>query len=346
MFCGVYLGWNDRDSDGRAEAQQLIDPLTDPVEPIYPHRQVNVREPATDDPVVGTPPVGSIPPVVSPSPVVSTPPVTDPLCPECEHPNPTTRRFCGKCGAVLRTGQAGPATPLPAVSQPGSSWWQRLRDPADRAAKRNYRRSLSPLHRWRRVIFAALGIGLVAGALTVLHKNPIPWFKDRWYDVTDTTVVVSGVVGRAGPQSPVAVGFDAVGLASEAPAQAWASRWTPEKTTPEACGGGAGMGRVILSLPQPARLRGMDIQAGLAVDDPERLQQFRPRRIDVLFSGGCKQVMLDDVAASQHASFDTGHEVSRVTISVASTYRPPPKSGIKPTHLVAISAITLLKRPD
>ena len=44
------------------------------------------------------------------------------------------------------------------------SWWQRFRDPTDRRARREYRRSLPPLYRWRRVLIGLLVIACAAAS--------------------------------------------------------------------------------------------------------------------------------------------------------------------------------------
>src|SRR3712207_5008939 len=85
---------------------------------------------------------------------------------------------------------AASSTPAPTAARGFRAWWANRFDNRDRAARREYRRSLPALYRWRRVLISlGLIVGLVAG-LTVAGSNPVGFVVDRYHDVRGTTVGV------------------------------------------------------------------------------------------------------------------------------------------------------------
>jgi hypothetical protein len=184
----------------------------------------------------------------------------------------------------------------------------------------------------------------VAALLAVLGRNPVAWVRETWYDVRGTTVAVAGVSAEARPPGSVAPGYDAAFVVDGAEDDAWATAWPAATPTPTECGVARGIGRVVLRLPEPTRVRGIRILAGLPVDDADRSRQFRPRRVDVGFEGGCAEVSVDDTAEQQTEEVDTGQPVTRVTLTIASAYPPARPDGAQ--ELVAISMVTLLTRPE
>ncbi len=201
------------------------------------------------------------------------------------------------------------------------------------------------LYRWRRVIFGSVAVVIIAGLLVALNRNPVAWAKSTYYQIRDETVTVQGVTATASPAKSVAAGFEVSGLASPAPAQPWGTAWPANTPAATSCGGAPNIGQVVLTLAQPTRVVGMDILAGLAVDDSDRLRQNRPARVDVMYAeGGCSELTLGDTADSQHVSFDTGSAVSQLILAVATVDAPVPGAGA-PQPVVAIRGVTLLKRP-
>jgi hypothetical protein len=171
VFCGAYLGWDERAPADEETTLLFAPPVTEPLRPAdYP--------PPSPTPVPQPEPVTTrLEPVASspqPSPVVSEP--AAPACPACGYPNDASRRFCAKCGQPLRPAHLGaPAEPQP-TQMPG--FWQRLFDPLAREARRNYRHSLSWWRRWRRVALSAIGVAVVAALIVALQNHPVDRAKD------------------------------------------------------------------------------------------------------------------------------------------------------------------------
>jgi hypothetical protein len=341
--CGTYLGW-EAETTGRhqqvgSSPTERAGPITSETEPAAVQEVSTPRQSESGNPPqVPTPrrqpsPVTDGPASTATIPVTSP---TEPPCPACGRLNPRSRRFCAKCGQPLQSRAVAWRARQPEQRQ---SWWDRFRDPSARA----YRRSLPARYRWRRVLIGVVALACVVALLTVLGRNPVGWIKQRWYDLRDTTVPVdiTGVVPE--PAESVADGYSTEFLADKSEADAWATAWSQETQPATECGGAAGVGKVVLSLSQPTRIRGMAIVAGLAADHQDRQRQFRPQRVDIVFDGGCTSVNLANEVGRQNTEFDTDVPVSQLTLAIASAYPPPRAEGA--LHLVAISEVTLLARP-
>jgi hypothetical protein len=214
-----------------------------------------------------------------------------------------------------------------------------LTNPEERRAKRQYRRSLPPFYRWRRVIVTIAIVVVAALALTLTGNNPVGYLKDRWRDLTVEPVVIDGVAATA--EGFVAPGYHVARLPGPR-SEAWATRWPHDPGPPGDCGRSQAAGWVVLHLNHPTHVRKLYVWAGLGSDS--RQSQFRPKRLDVRYSAtGCKEFTLADTADRQELSLDTGTAVRSLAISVGDAYAP----RSTPSHdLVAIGGIEVLYRPD
>lgn len=263
------------------------------------------------------------------------------LCPQCGHPNASTLTFCSKCGHVLRRSQSTARIPANPTRQ---TWWQRFWDPADRRARRDYRRSLPPLYRWRRVIIAVLAIVVALVVLSVVGKNPVTWAKDRYYDVRGTLVVADQVTYAGDPPQSVAPGYDVAALGSAAVDDAWATAWSAAAVGPlSGCDGKpAAKGMVRLSFQEPVRVRRLDVLAGLPASNENRPLQFRPSVLLVMYEGRCTELQLKDGSDLQKLTFDTGVPVKDLIVAIGATYPARADAG---QPFTALTSLAPLSRP-
>ena len=333
LFCGIYLGWNEREADARPAARSDTGQA-----PPAPSADATAPIPQRDDTiplgVAATPAPHAAPP--PPAPVATAPAVpTGRGCPNCGHDNEPERRFCGHCGQVLATG--APARGTEAKRQ---GWWQRLLRSDTRLARRDYRRSLPPLYRWRRVGVTALIAGGLVGGFAAVGSNPIGWATDRWYDVTNRLDPVRDVSAQALPENSVIGDHGPNGLLDLDQATAWVTGWTPPEGRP-ACGDGRG-GRVVLAFPE-TRVRELHVLTGVT-DASDRPLQHIPTQLDVqLPDGSCRTVALDHGPEVQEVAFDTGEPVSRLTISIGQTFTG---DDARVQDVAGLTQLTLLARPS
>jgi hypothetical protein len=328
LYCGVYLGWDEATAEERPAVRQTAGEPTTVSSPTPSHTGQPVRQaaPATTtqyEDQSGRPKPGEVP------------------CPQCGVPNAATLRFCSKCGKALRpslpTGQAPTA-----VARKG--WWQRFWDPKDRRARGDYRRSLPPLYRWRRVIVGVGGIAAVVVVLSVVGKNPVGWAKDRLNDVRGTLVTVDPVDFAGAPPQSVAPNFPVAALGSPPLDDAWATAWVAKDLLPlDGCAGkAAAKGMVSLTFKDPVRVRRLDVRAGLPAANADRLLQFRPKVLLVMYEGQCDELPLKDVSDLQKLKLDTGVPVKQLLIAVGDIY-PGRDDAAKP--LTALTSLAVLSRP-
>ncbi|HEY3003921.1 MAG TPA: hypothetical protein VGJ44_16370, partial [Kribbellaceae bacterium] len=200
-----------------------------------------------------------------------------------------------------------------------------------------------PLYRWRRVLIVALGIGLVTGGLYAAGRDPVGWAKARWYDARGSLVAVDNITYLAEPVGSTASGYSVEALGSPE-AVGWATAWKASAVAPvKGCEGQrAAIGTVRLTLPEPARVRRLDVMAGLGANDSNRPLQFRPRRILVVYDGGCVPLDLRDDSSVQRFDIDTRQPVSALTLAIAAAYPARPDAA---QNLVALSGVTVYTRP-
>jgi len=324
LYCGVYLGWDEASTADRPAARRPVAAG----EGAAVSSEARTRVESAGEPAR---------PTARQQPVESQWKPGEQPCPQCGHPNATTLRFCAKCGHALRPSQ--PTTQRTAIPTT-KTWWQRFRDPVDRRARRDYRRSLPPLYRWRRVIIGILAIAVALGVLWAAGNNPVTWAKDRYYDVRGTLVVADQLVYAADPSDSVAPGYDVAALGSAAVDDAWATGWADEIVTPlSGCGNKkAAKGMVRLTFQEPTRVRRLDVVAGLPDADEKRPLQFRPSVLLVMYEGRCTELPLKDSAALQQLTLDTGVPVKELTVAIGGTYPARADAGQPFTALTSLVA--------
>ncbi|HET9648954.1 MAG TPA: zinc ribbon domain-containing protein [Microlunatus sp.] len=370
-FCGAYLGWQA--GQGTRGASDTTQPL--PVQPPAPQpAAAPTASQARPDP--GPSRTAALPPHAQPAPMAASrpqpvaqapaaPPVPQPAatavaaydiapspsqpsqaapqpaapagCPSCGRPVEAGRRFCGHCGQQF-VGPGGAAPSNRPVAQ-RDTWWSRLWNSKDRAARRSYRRSLPPLYRWRRVIITVLVLILVGAGLTVIGRSPTSFILARYYDVRGTLAPVKSVIPSTIPADGSAPGSDPAALVDQT-AAAWAMPWT-DQTQGSGCGTTPTTTVVQLEFDQ-IRLRQIDLRAGLLANNPNRQFQYRPKDVWIAYGDQCVPMALEDVER-QPLTLDTKVPVSSIRIGVQSAYPPAQPAGAQP--VLTITEITLLARP-
>ena len=262
-------------------------------------------------------------------------------CPNCGQPIEPGRRFCSRCGFLLVP--SGPTTAGPSQStiQGGSSGWWFWGDPAERAARREYRRSLPPFYRWRRVILSVLALVVAVVLVVFLFNDPVEWVKQRWYDVTGRTTELSDVtptaVGTTAPQ------YDVSGLMDGDPRTAWGTPWPAEAPVSGSCEGRPGEGRIHLTWSRPSRIRAVSVRAGLDAAESGRDSQPIPRTLDVSFPNGrCVHVPLDNNPDAQTVEVDSTTPVRSMDVAVGSVFA---STATRSDQVVTLSELQLLIRP-
>ena len=362
LFCGAYLEWQEPDDAGANEVTQQL-PST-AAAPVPVAKPPVAAPPAAAPPAVAAAPAARqeprpAPPVQPPSqatrpdrpvhqptpvdltpdePLISQPAAGRPRsCPRCGRPVDAKRRFCGHCGEQFV--KPGAAAPVTRPTQKRDTWWSRLWDSKDRAARLAYRRSLPPLYRWRRVIISVLALALIGGGLTVIGRFPKAFFMARYYDLRKTLVVVPGVQAEIIPPDASAADSTPDALV-DGTAKSWKMAWTPT-TQGSPCGAQQTTPVIQLSF-APTRIRVIDMRAGLLQKDTGRQFQFRPKTIWVAYADHCEDVTLQDVER-QPITLDTKNPVDSIRIGVQTAYAPDPPEGAQ--QVLAFTEITLKSRP-
>jgi predicted nucleic acid-binding Zn ribbon protein len=206
-------------------------------------------------------------------------------CPTCGRVNPATRRFCSRCGYAFFSSEA--ADPYAGTG----GGWGASEAAQDRAARREYRRSLPPLYRWRRVIIGVLVVILAGvGALT-LGRDPVGAVKGGWYALNKQYLKVSPFQVQVIPPEATAPNSDPAALIDGSVVE-WTMNWQPSQEV--TCGAAVGTGEIVLSFP-PTRIRQVQIFAGLDRDNPQRNLQRLPKRMGLTFDGEpCQQIPLEN----------------------------------------------------
>ena len=354
LFCGAYLEWQDSDAEEANEVTQQLPPVTrTSVPPAAPPpastpAPVAAAAPAARPapPPTPTPTQSTQPsqPVHQPTPVDLTPdePVVSMAgaaqgCPRCGRPIDPKRRFCAHCGEQFI--KPGGDAPVTRPTQKRDTWWSRLWDSKDRVARRAYRRSLPPLYRWRRVIIAILALTLIGGGLYAIGRSPKAFFVARYYDLRRAIVTVPNVQAEIIPPDASAADSTPNALLDRT-AKSWKMTWTPT-TQGSPCQVPPTTPVINLSF-APVRIKQIEIWAGLREKDPNRLLQYRPKKIWVAYSDQCKDIELENVE-KQTIKLDTKSQVESIRISVQTAYPPEPPEGGQ--DLLAFTEITLESRP-
>ncbi|MDQ1739217.1 MAG: hypothetical protein QOE53_869 [Pseudonocardiales bacterium] len=326
--CGSYLSWDGStrtfsgdDGDGQRRSER-----EDPT----PRRVLDTTGSTELSPIVHA----STPSAVAP-PVGS--------CPRCAMVNPPERRFCGKCALPLD------GRPDASVGTPRRSGRQASgplispRGAAERAARAAYRRSLPLRYRLTRVGVGVGVVALIAALIAVTRHDPLAWSQHRLDDLRNTLVPVDDVTASADPPGSVAEDYSAAGVVDGHLETAWAVAFTSAGSADLSCGTAVGGAALLLSAPEPVRVRALSVRAGLGTLDPSaRLHQWRPKTLELRSAGNwCERVRLQDTADPQLIRLL--HPVSTRTLRVTVVGGYPPQGGKE--QLTAITEIALLARP-
>jgi hypothetical protein len=253
-------------------------------------------------------------------------------CPNCGRVNPSTRRFCAHCGYGFFSSEA----PDPYAG--AGPWSQANAAAQDRAARRQYRRSLPPLYRWRRVIIAVLVVGLLVGTAVALRSNPVGIVKDAWYALNKNYVTVAPVRAAVVPADATAAGSDPANLVDRS-AMEWTMHWAPTQESP--CGAAANTGTIVLTF-APTRIRQLQIVPGLDASNPQRALQPLPQRLGISFDNGpCHPVVLKNTAEQPAITLDSKKPVSQLSIGIGSAYPAAPDAQ----PLISITEVILQAYP-
>ena len=347
LFCGAYLDWQDSDTAGASEVTQQLPPVASAPSPAAAPPPAAAPVAAQASVAAPTPPVAQpvspapTQPLHQPTPLDLTPdePAAGPArgCPTCGRPVDTKRRFCAHCGEQFV--KPGAEAPVSRPVQKRDTWWTRLWNSKDRAARRAYRRSLPPLYRWRRVIISVLALGLIGGGLTVVGRSPKAFFMTGYYNLRKTFVVVPGVQAKIIPPDGSAANSTPDALL-DGTAKPWKMAWSAT-TQGKPCNVTQTTPVIELTFPE-TRVRRIEIWAGLLQKNPNRQLEFRPKTIWIAYADQCKNVDLQDIE-KQEFKFDTKTQVTSIRISVQTAYPPDPPDGA--AQLMSFTEIALKSHP-
>ena len=179
----------------------------------------------------------------------------DQTCPTCGRVNPGTKRFCSRCGYSFVSFEA------PDPYAMSGSWGAASEAAQDRAARREYRRSLPPLYRWRRVIIGGLVLFLAIVGGVAVRRDPVGIVQGAWYSLQGQYLKVSPVQATVEPAEATAPKSDPAALVDGSVVE-WTMNWAPSQES--ACGPAAGTGVIVLNFPA-TRIRQLQIYPGLDV---------------------------------------------------------------------------------
>ena len=254
-------------------------------------------------------------------------------CPTCGRVNPATRRFCSRCGYAFFSSEA----PDPYAGTGGG--WGASEAAQDRAARREYRRSLPPLYRWRRVIIGVLVVVLVGVAAVTVGRDPVGSVKGGWYTLKRQYLKVSPSQAQVVPAEATAANSDPAALIDGSVVE-WTMNWSPTQESP--CGPAAGTGVIVLSFP-PTRIRQVQIFSGLDKDNPQRDLQWFPKGAGLSFDDGpCRAITLTQSLERQTFTMDSEKPVTRLQIGIGSAT----PGGADAAPLVSITEVVLKSFPS
>ena len=239
-------------------------------------------------------------------------------CPTCGRVNPATRRFCSRCGYGFFSSEV----PDPYAGTGGG--WGASEAAQDRAARREYRRSLPPLYRWRRVIVGVLVVILAGVAAVTLGRDPVGMVKGGWYALNKQYLKVSPIQVQVIPPEATAANSDPAALVDGSVVE-WTMNWSPSQEV--TCGPAVGTGEIVLTFP-PTRIRQVQIYAGLDGDNPQRNLQRLPKTMGLTFDDRpCEPITLVNTTDRQTFEVDSGEPVSQLRIGVASAFPSAPDAA-------------------
>ena len=262
-------------------------------------------------------------------------PLAELTCPTCGTVNPTTQRYCRHCGYSFVAAYGTD----PSVDW--TAWTPQAMAARDREAAREYRRSLPPLYRWRRVIIAVIVFVLFVGFGAVLQLGPVALAQDGWHRLTKRYVTVSGVRVVVNPTTASAPDSSPQALVDSSK-QEWTMTWAPTGESPSTCGAAPGTGTVIFTFPA-TRVRQVVIWSGLDADNPQRALQPQPRVIGIGFpDGSCQASTLSQSTDPQRIAVDSGEPVTQLRLGIAATYPTTPEMR----QLISLTEVSIRAFPE
>jgi hypothetical protein len=339
--CGAYQGWTERTPDAaEAAAPPTARDESATARDLGPGESVATLVPPDDaehadrrtlehQPVAAT----------------ATRTVRERACPRCGTGNEPARRFCRKCGYLFGEPHVVRGATLAATSR--LPWWRRWfsrRTPAERQAHKSYRRSLPLWIRLRRYVAVLAALAVVFLYFRVVGRDPVAWAQHTLDAIRGTLVPVAAVQAASDPPSQAVKGYPPRAATDGRIDTAWATvLLAGSRPIGSPCAAAGQQSALLLTTPKPLTVRGLEIRAGLDASNPQRLQFWRPRVLDLSFSDGtCQRVVLKDSPGWQRVSL---HPVktSAARIAVVAGFAP---QGGGTSRLVQITEIRLLQRPN
>ena len=341
QHCKAFLAW-DRTTLTRKITDDTSAARQDATPPVVPTRSPGSTPSEPELWSVPSHPIPAAPDPPPPAEPLAPPPDQDhdlrrgpqpttTACPQCGQGNPRTVRYCTRCGYSFASAEvpdwSGASSPRSAAAM-------------NRAARGEYRRSLPPFYRWRRVgIGAIAAVAVAAGGVALSTHNPGGMARDAWYWLTKQYVEVSIVAAAVDPPGAAAPGSDPASLV-DGSLQEFTMGWTPEGVS--SCGPAPGTGRIILTT-EPTRIRQVVLHPGLGADNPARARQPRPKTVGVRFGDGtCTSFALADTPGPVTLDVDSGMPVTRVEIGVAEAHDAPADAP----RLISLTEIGLRSFPS
>ncbi len=259
----------------------------------------------------------------------------DQSCPTCGRVNPGTRRYCSRCGYSFVSSEV--ADPYAG----SGSWGAASQAAQDRAARREYRRSLPPLYRWRRVIIAVLVLVLGGAAVVGLGRDPVGIVTSGWHRLKKDYQPVESVRASVEPADATAAKSDPASLV-DGSRQEWTMKWEPGSVS--ACGPAANTGVIVLTFPE-TRIRQLQIFPGLDPSNPQRDLQPKPKDLGVVFGDDptCHPIALKKNAAGRvKFDLDSKTPVTQLKIGIGSAF----PAGADGQAAISITEIILKSFPS
>jgi hypothetical protein len=273
------------------------------------------------------------------------------ICRVCREPVAAGRRFC-RCGTPQFVAQHQVRGPQSAPKLP---WYRGL------GAHRDFRRSMRTANGGLRVGYSAVmsvrarfvrltmllavaGVGLSQlGPWGVQLRAQLQQRVDTLLPHTYSAVKVAQAATN--PARPALPGFDTGFVVDGDPGRAWAGQWQSPVTPGPPCQRQPVAPTLLLTFSGQSSVDRVTIRPGLSGDNPQRVQQARPKTVDVLFSDGtCLTRQLADKPDPQE--FDvkvggaTGAQLAIIDVYSAGADAPGgAAAGAGPQNLVAVSEI-------
>lgn len=335
--CGAYQGWTERTPETVATPAAGRD-RTVP----GPGSVESAATRAVPDDAEQSDPVRTL--EYEPVAATTTRRVRERACPRCGTGNESTRRFCHKCGYLFGEPRNVGGTFAATKRLP---WWRRWfarGTPAERQARKSYRRSLPIWIRLRRYVAVLVALALVFLYFRVVGRDPVAWARHTLDAIRGTLVPVAAVQAASDPPNGAIRGYPPRGATDGRLDTAWATvLLAGSQPVGSPCDAAGQQAALLLTTPKPVTVRGLEIRAGLDASNPQRPQFWRPKVLDLSFSDAtCQRVVLKDSPGWQRISLRPV-KTSAARIAVVAGY-PPQGGGTQ--RLAQITEIRLMQRPD